>query len=274
MTSELKDFRFFYESKVELGISADEASGESGHIEAVFTTWGAREGADGRRFFYVAEPFMEWAKGLEATGKPLPMYFQHDDESLPVGEWTSFEFDDKGMSGKGRIFTNTTAGRDLYTIMKESPNMVGGVSVGAYADEWQMVDEMGMAYGDDPEKFDEGYFQITKGGLREVSIVMQPNNLEANIKKLESCLKDDGSIEPRNLERALRDAGVSKQNAAVAVSVFKQVMETRSDSAIAILPENDTNRSDTDSVAANEDAILRAIEERELLNKLNKFIKE
>lgn len=273
MTSELKDFRFFYESKVELGISADEASGESGHIEAVFTTWGKREGADGRRFYYIAEPFMEWAKMMEASGKPLPMYFQHDDESLPVGEWTSFEFDDKGMSGKGRIFTNTTAGRDLYTIMKESPNMVGGVSVGAYADEWQMVDEAGTPYSDDPAAYDEGYFQITKGGLREVSIVMQPNNLEANIKKLESCLKDDGSIEPRNLERTLRDAGVSKQNAAVAVSVFKQVLETRRDADVEVLPENDTNRSDTDSVAA-EDAILRAIEERELLNKLNKFIKE
>jgi hypothetical protein len=119
---------------------------------------------------------------------------------------------------------------------------------------------------------DEGYFQITKGGLREVSIVMQPNNLEANIRKLESCLDVDGTINPRNLESALRDAGVSKQNAAVAVSVFKDVMESRRDAGDASNLKNDTDRSDSETVAA-EDAILAAFAERELLKKLNQRIK-
>lgn len=266
----MKDIKFLFESKVQLGIDADEAQG-TGTIEAQFTTWGAREGADGRKFNYKAEPFMDWAKAMEATGKPLPMYFQHNDESMPVGEWTSFEFDDVGMSGKGRLFTNTSAGRDLYTIMKESPNMVGGVSVGAYADEYCMVDAEGnmLAAG---QAADEGFFQITKGGLREVSIVMNPNNLEANIKKLESCINADGSVEPRNLERALRDAGVSKQNAAVAVSVFKDVIESRRDAGNQKQLENDTGRSDSETGAA-EDAILAAFAERELLKKLNQRIK-
>jgi hypothetical protein len=201
------------------------------------------------------------------------MYFQHDDESLPVGEWTGFSFDEKGMSGSGRLFTNTSAGKDLYTIMKESPNMVGGVSVGAYADEWQMVDDEGNALtSGSPSQDTEGYFQITKGGLREVSIVMQPNNLEANIRKLESCLKEDGTIDPRNLEHALRDAGVSKQNAAVAVSVFKDVLESRRDAEVVKTLEDDTVRSDSEMVAA-EEAFLAALAERELLKKLNQRIK-
>jgi len=266
----MKDIKFLFESKVELGISADEAE-MCGTIEAQFTTWGAREGADGRKFNYKAEPFMEWAKGLEATGKPLPMYFQHNDESMPVGEWTSFEFDDKGMSGSGRLFTNTNAGRDLYTIMKESPNMVGGVSVGAYADEYCMVDAEGNML-DAGNAADEGFFQITKGGLREVSIVMQPNNLEANIRKLESCLEVDGTINPRNLESALRDAGVSKQNAAVAVSVFKGVLESRRDADKTVAFENDTVRSDSETEAANS-KLLAALAERDLLKKLNQRIK-
>jgi HK97 family phage prohead protease len=265
-----KDVKFYYESEVVLGISADEAE-MCGTIEAQFTTWGAREGADGRKFNYKAEPFLEWAKALEASGKPLPMYFQHNDESLPVGEWLSFEFDDKGMSGTGRLFTNTSVGKDLYTIMKESPNMVGGVSVGAYADEYQMVDEDGntLAAG---QAADEGYFQITKGGLREVSIVMNPNNLEANIKKLESCLEADGTINPRNLESALRDAGVSKQNAAVAVSVFKGVLESRRDAGETVTLKNDTVRSDSEAEAANSE-LLAALAERDLLKKLNQRIK-
>ena len=268
----MKDIKFLFESQVKLGIDADEAQG-TGAIEAQFTTWGAREGADGRKFNYQAAPFVEWAKSMEATGKPLPMYFQHNDESMPVGEWTEFQFDEKGMSGSGRLFTNTQAGKDLYTIMKESPNMVGGVSVGAYADEWQMVDEEGNAMtAGSPSQDTEGYFQITKGGLREVSIVMQPNNLEANIRKLESCLTDDGAVEPRNLERALRDAGVSKQNAAVAVSVFKDVLESRRDAGELIALKNDTVRSDSEMVAA-EEALLAAFAERELLKKLNQRIK-
>jgi hypothetical protein len=175
------------------------------------------------------------------------------------------------MSGSGRLFTNTNAGRDLYTIMKESPAMVGGVSVGAYADEYCMVDAEGNML-DAGVASDEGYFQITKGGLREVSIVMQPNNMEANITKLESCLEVDGTINPRNLESALRDAGVSKQNAAVAVSVFKGVMESRRDAGITLTLKNDTIRSDSETIAA-EEALLAAFAERELLKKLNQRIK-
>lgn len=268
----MKDVKFFCEAKVTLGINADESQ-NTGAIEATFTTWGAREGADGRRFFYTAEPFKEWANAQIESEKPLPMYFQHNDEAIPIGEWTMFEFDDTGMHGKGRLFTNTQAGGDLYTVMKESPNLVGGVSVGAYADEYQMVDEYGDVFpAGSGAEYEEGYFQITKGGLREVSIVMQPNNLQANIKKLESCMTDDGKIEPRNLERALRDAGVSKQNAAVAVSVFKDVLESRRDAETKNVDENDQQRRDAETVAAKE--LLEALEQRELLKQLNNRIKE
>ena len=265
MTKELK---FFNEAQVQMGIDADESE-QSGLIEATFTTWGAREGADGRRFFYKAEPFKEWASALAESGKPLPMYFQHNDESLPVGEWTEFEFDDKGMSGKGRLFTNTTAGRDLYTVMKESPNLVGGVSVGAYADEWQWVDSEGNVFpAGSADAWDEGYFQITKGGLREVSIVMQPNNLEANINKLE-FYQQDGTLDLRVLEDALRDAGVSSRNAVVAASVFKKVQEQR-DVAIKSLNEAPSQR---DSDAEATESLLAKLEQRELVKQLNKRLK-
>lgn len=262
----MREFNFFYESQVNLEADTNEAQG-SGVIEATFTTWGAREGADGRRFYYKPEPFMEFVKQLQASGKPLPMYFQHDDESLPVGEWTEFEFDDKGMNGKGRIFTNTTAGKDLYTIMRESPNLVGGVSVGAYADEWQLVQEDGTTYpAGSGDAWEDGYFQITKGGLREVSIVMQPNNLECNISKLE-FFQQDGTLDLRILESALRDAGVSVRNAVVAASVFKKVLEQRDVAEAPI--ENAPNQRDSDA-EATEQALLVAFKQRELLKQLEK----
>ena len=257
--------KFFFESKVALGVKADESADASGMIEATVTTWGAREGADGRRFNYKPEGFAQWADEFAKSGKPLPMFFQHNDMNMPVGEWQEFTFTDEGMDAKGRLFTNTTAGKDLYTIMKESPAMVGGVSVGAYADEFKMVDAEGM---DDDS--DEAYFQITKGGLREVSIVMQPNNLECNISKLE-CFRADGSLDLKLIEKALRDAKLSRKDATTASSIFKQILETRDETKVDV--ENTPIQSESDAVVNEQEAILKAIEERELLKKLNNRLK-
>jgi HK97 family phage prohead protease len=261
--------KFFFESKVALGIKADESTDASGVIEATVTTWGAREGADGRRFNYKPEGFAQWADEFAKSGKPLPMYFQHNDMSMPVGEWQEFEFTDTGMNAKGRLFTNTTAGKDLYTIMKESPAMVGGVSVGAYADEYCMTDKEGNMLSDDDD-MDEAYFQITKGGLREVSIVMQPNNLECNISKLE-CFRADGSLDLKLIEKALRDAKLSRKDATTASSIFKQILETRDEPKVEV--ENTPIQSESDAVVNEEDQLLKAFEERELLKQLNNRLK-
>jgi HK97 family phage prohead protease len=263
-----KDVKFFYESEVALGVSADEAE-MCGTIEAVLTTWGAREGADGRRFNYQPEAFKEWAASYAEMGKPLPMYFQHNDESLPVGEWTMFEFDDVGMTGKGRLFTNTSVGKDLYTIMKESPNMVGGVSVGAYADEYQMVNANNEVMNPQDPDYDEGYFQITKGGLREVSIVMHPNNPEANINKLENVYRADGTINLKEIESVLRDAGLTKMHATAASSIFNKVIKLRD----AVDETVETPPSLSESDAAVNETILAELNKRELLKQLNKRIK-
>jgi HK97 family phage prohead protease len=263
----MTDIKFFTESKVALGISADEAQGSTGEIEATVTTWGAREGADGRKFNYKPEGFAQWADEFAKSGKPLPMFFQHNDENFPVGEWTQFEFTDTGMDAKGRLFTNTTAGKDLYTIMKESPNLVGGVSVGAYADEYAMVDAEGVAL--DPTMAEDGYFQITKGGLREVSVVMQPNNLECNVSKLE-CFRADGSLDLKLIEKALRDAKLSRKDATTASSIFKKVIETRDEPTI--IDEKAPIQSEPDAVV-DEKAFFKAIAEKELLKKLNNRLK-
>ena len=265
----MTDIKFLFESKVALGIKNDEAQGGSGQIEATVTTWGAREGADGRKFNYQPEGFAQWADEFSKEGKPLPMFFQHNDMSMPVGEWTEFEFTDKGMDAKGRLYTNTTAGKDLYTIMKESPAMVGGVSVGAYADEYHMVDEEGNMLDVGIAADEDGYFQITKGGLKEVSIVMNPNNLECNVSKLE-CFRADGSLDLKLIEKALRDAKLSRKDATTASSIFKQIIETRDEPII--IGEKAPIQSEPDAVV-DEQKILNAFAERELLKILNNRLK-
>jgi len=265
----MKTLNLICEAKLNLNEKAD--NGEpSGQIEARITTWGAREGADGRKFFYKPEGFMDWAKEFAASGRPLPMYVNHNSDSIPVGEWTMIEMDDEGMNATGRLYLNTTAGSDLYQVMKESPNMFGGVSVGAYAEEYQMVDPNGeaMTIGS-ADPYEDGYFQITKGGLRETSVVMYPNNMKAEIKKLE-YFRPDGSADLKVLEEALRDAGLSKQMSVAAASVFKTVIEQRD--AVKEPIENAPIQSDSDA-EATEAEILAALEQRELLKLLDKRLK-
>ena len=268
----LSQVNLVLEAQVSLGQNADEATNPSGTIEAVCTTWGAREGADGRKFFYKPEGFAQWADEFARDGKPLPMFYNHNDMEMPCGEWTEFTFNEQGMTAKGRLYLSTVKGSDLYNILKESPNMMGGVSVGAYADEAQMVDEQGVPVDENTpmgQAFDS-YFQITKGGLREVSVVMYPNNPKAEIQHLE-CFDADGHLDIRVLEQSLRESGVSKQNAVTPASVFKKVLEQRDSVKKPIETAPTQSDSDVDVTEAN--AILKALEERELLKALSKRFK-
>lgn len=259
----MKTLNLICEAKLNLNEKADNGQ-PSGQIEARITTFGPRVGADGRKFFYKPEGFMQWAKEFAQMGRPLPMYVNHNSDAIPVGEWNMIEMDDEGMNASGRLYLNTTAGSDLYQVMKESPNMFGGVSVGAYAEEYQMVNAEG-----EPDQSEDAYFQITKGGLRETSVVMHPNNTMAEIKKLE-YFRPDGSADLKVLEEALRDAGLSKQMSVAAASVFKTVIEQRD--AVKEPIENAPTQSDSDA-EATEAEILAALEQRELLKILDKRLK-
>jgi HK97 family phage prohead protease len=261
----MKNITLICEAKLDFGKAADEAANPTGAIEARVTTWGAREGADGRRFNYQPEGFMDWADEFAKSEKPMPMFLNHNDMGMPIGEWNEVMFDDEGMSAKGRLYLNTMAGADAYAVLKESPRMFGGVSVGAYADEACMVDAEGNAImsGDDDS---EAYFQITKGGLREISVVMYPNNPEASIQQLE-YFDAEGKAQLRVFEKALRDAGFARKDATTVSCILKKAFEQRD--AVKALEVAPTQR-DAEAVVNEADNILKALEERELLAVLSK----
>jgi HK97 family phage prohead protease len=273
----LSNLRLQCEAQVSLAQDANEAQQPSGRLEARVTTWGAREGADGRKFNYQPEGFAQWAEAFANENKALPMFLNHNDMGMPMGEWTSFEFDDTGMTAEGRLYLNTQGGKDLYTVLKESPNMFGGVSVGAYAEEACWVDAEGNMLDTDsmPAEAD-AYFQITKGGLREVSVVMYPNNPEADIMKLE-CFDEKGHINPRVLEKLLREAGVAKKDATTASSVFKRVLEKRdAPKKVEVTPQQSDSGAVVKPEAKEEfdaGALLEAFAHRELAKALEKRIK-
>lgn len=268
----MKNLHLVCEAKLKVSQEAQGNSTATGKIEALVTTWGAREGADGRKFFYKPEGFADWAKEFADSGRPLPMYLNHNDNGMPIGEWYEFNFEDDGMTASGRLFMNTSAGSDVYNVLKESPNLFGGVSVGAYAEEACWVNESGEPIGDDTPMGEamDSYFQISKGGLMEVSVVMNPNNPEAEIVRLEH-FTPEGKIDLRVLEKSLREAGVSKQNAVTAASVFKKVIEQRD--AVQTPIEKAPTQSDSDTEVTEAEELLKALELRKLTKALEKRTK-
>jgi hypothetical protein len=71
----MTDIKFFTESKVALGVSADEAQGNMGEIEATVTTWGAREGADGRKFNYNLKDLLNGQMNLLTLANHFQCFF-------------------------------------------------------------------------------------------------------------------------------------------------------------------------------------------------------
>jgi len=81
---------------------------------------------------------------------------------------------------------------------------------------------------------------------------------------------EDGSVNPRVLEKALRDAGLARKDAVAAVSVFKSALAERD---VPVQVESAPIVSDSDSEATKEDEILAALAERELIKILNSKLK-
>jgi len=65
----------------------------------------------------------------------------------------------------------------------------------------------------------------------------------------------------------LRDAKLSRKDATTASSIFKQILSTRDENKVDV--EKAPNQSDADAVVNEQEAILKALEERDLLKKLN-----
>jgi len=106
--------------------------------------------------------------------------------------------------------------------------------------------------------------------LREISVVMYPNNPSAEVMKLE-YFGTDGHANPRIIEKALRDAGLSRKDATTASSVLKKVLEQRDVEPITV--EVAPIQSEPEAVVNEADTILKALQERELLKALSKRIK-
>lgn len=156
------------------------------------------------------ETLRDWRKEKRLP----PMLVQHggwgmgDMDGLAIGKWTSMEEDDVGLKVTGRLISlDTERGKTIHGAMKEG--VLDGMSIGYRAKEFSL--------GTKP---DEPRRTLKKIDLVELSVVQMPANGKARIRSVKSL--DDLNVEDfRELEATLRMKGLSRSDAATAISGLK-----------------------------------------------------
>lgn len=134
-----------------------------------------------------------------STGKYPKLLYQHDHKKV-IGVITGLREDANGLLVEGR-FIKTTLGKDAYTEVKEGA--IDSMSIGFYVGEYS-IDEK------------ESIRKIKSiAELLEISFVTFPANPKANIVQVK---QNDGIINVRILEKALRDVGLSQKEAKSLIS--------------------------------------------------------
>lgn len=132
------------------------------------------------------------------------MFLNHRMDGLPIGQWTAVEEDEYGLKMSGELL-DTTDGTDTYKALKAG--LIKGLSIGFYPLVWEMA-----------TKGDEHRRSISEVDLVEVSVVNSPANTSALVADVKSKMDDMGI---RDLERLLRDLGLSRKEAETVAAQFE-----------------------------------------------------
>ncbi|WP_159728370.1 HK97 family phage prohead protease [Methylosinus sp. Ce-a6] len=140
-----------------------------------------------------------FAKSLVARPAPrIKMLWQHD-RTQPIGVWSEAAEDSKGLFVKGALLRDVQRGAEAYALMKAG-----------------VIDSMSIGYKTLEADFTQsGVRQLKEVGLFEVSLVTFAMNDQAVV----TTVKE---FNPREWERGLRDAGLSRGDAVKAVAFFRE----------------------------------------------------
>jgi len=172
-----------------------------------------------------------FAKSLR-VGQTVKMFWNHDAKSVPIGVWTLVKEDDKGLYVEGKLFTDTARGREVYVALKNGA--IDGLSIG-----YKTVRAKNTRAG----------FEISELKLMEVSVVNFPMNEAATVESVKSV--KTVAEKKRYLEKHLRDAGFTKEQAMHGASVLVEVVLSERDADnTAIVMMEELKRFTRDLLAA------------------------
>lgn len=150
-----------------------------------------------------------------AAGTMPALLWQHD-SSQPIGVYTDMREDTAGLYVKGKLLTETAKGREAHALLKAKA--LRGLSIGFMTRkaDWDEVTQIRTVRDVD---------------LWEVSLVTFPANRMANV---EAVKNTTGIATERDLEKFLRDAGMSKSEAAASVARLRTSILERRDAVQGI----------------------------------------
>lgn len=190
MTMETKHFAI-----EELEVKED---GESRTVEGFASVF---NNVDGGKDIVMPGAFTRTLKGI----KSVPMLWQHD-RHQPIGVWSEFEQNEKGLRVKGTII-DTALGLDAYKLAKAGA--LKGMSIG-YSTKKYEIDAT------------KGVRKLLDVDLGEISLVTFPMNEKATITRV----KSQAPVTIREFEECLREVGFSQKDATtIALRGFKALSD-------------------------------------------------
>ena len=136
-----------------------------------------------------------FAESLAGSGRMFPLLDQHDSRHV-IGGFTAME-DNIGLKISGEFNLDTQQGREGYSNAKKG--YLTGFSMGYRVKDYRYEDDIRV---------------LEKVDLMEGSLVTFPMNDKARL----VAIKSTDDITERNIERVLRDAGLSRKDAKAIVS--------------------------------------------------------
>lgn len=143
-----------------------------------------------------------FGRTIAQRGGKIKMLWNHKSDAMPVGTYTKVEEREGGLYVEGKI-SDTSAGRDVMTLLRDGA-----------------IDSMSIGFIPKEADYNEDGVRVIKDlDLLEVSLVNFPMNERAVITSVKS-------LEVREIERVLREAGLSRSQAkAIAGAGCKSLRE-------------------------------------------------
>jgi HK97 family phage prohead protease len=143
-----------------------------------------------------------FAKSLEKHREEgsMPSLLLHHDMKRPIGVWTQMEEDDSGLFVEGKLTKGVRDADEAYNLLKDGALHSMSIGYRVVREEYDRKQDANLLH---------------EIALHEVSLVTIPANASAVVGTVKDC---DGNPDVRELERILRDAGLSRRESKAFIS--------------------------------------------------------
>jgi len=155
--------------------------------------------------------FTKSLAGWREKGELPAMYGFHNSNN-PIGDWLLMEEDSKGLRVKGELWVKGNKRIEQAVVAHNIMKGTGpkGLSIGYYAKEWEDIE------------FNGGMVrQLKEIELLEVSVVGFAMNPKAQVE----AVKSSKLLTKRDIEKVLRDAGLSKKQSMAFIATGYSALE-------------------------------------------------